>query len=590
MRIAQIALLFLICATARAQESTQATMDAIVARFTAEMDPAAMDALDSDAILSRITPEERAVLATKHSYFDVDIPVVVSVLRDAQQSVVPFWLTERGFEKSGLVVTNMLDWNYEVWQKSFPAGRVELGINGFDQHRAHYLVGVGPQEAGAKPVISNRYPAQHAMVTLEPGAPCYWDWSDLVLKEVPEALLGHTFLTTVRGRSREAHIIQAFRETPFPSSGKPDQIMLTWSGDPKTTQAIQWRTGTAIEDGVVRYRKAGSKGDFVEAAARSFVFEDRLLRNDTRIHRWTADLNGLEAATEYEYYVGSPAANLWSGYNRFKTAPAKKEPFTWVYFGDTHKAPEWGNTITQAFARHPETAFYTIGGDLVSTGLYRDHWDHLFAYSEHVVSQRPLMPSIGNHDDQDGLGCWMYLENFALPENGPDKLEKERAYSFEYGNALFVILDVTQVIEDQTAWLEQQLVGSSATWKFAIFHFPPYCMETDFDLDYADIRAAWGPLFDKYHMDMVFSGHVHSYMRSKPIRNQQVVDSPKEGTIYVVSIAIPNGPGKLPAKDFGAIWFGGPPLYQTIHIDGNRLEYTAREADGRVRDELAIEK
>ena len=35
----------------------------------------------------------------------------------------------------------------------------------------------------------------------------------------------------------------------------------------------------------------------------------------------------------------------------------------------------------------------------------------------------------------------LYLDNFTLPTNGPTSLEPERAYAFEYSNALFIILD-----------------------------------------------------------------------------------------------------------------------------------------------------
>ena len=35
----------------------------------------------------------------------------------------------------------------------------------------------------------------------------------------------------------------------------------------------------------------------------------------------------------------------------------------------------------------------------------------------------------------------MYLDLFTLRENGPSAVEKERAYSFEYSDALFIILD-----------------------------------------------------------------------------------------------------------------------------------------------------
>ena len=70
--------------------------------------------------------------------------------------------------------------------------------------------------------------------------------------------------------------------------------------------------------------------------------------------------------------------------------------------------------LLKANKKHEETAFYSIAGDMVSTGLYRSEWDELFGYSKDVFSYKPLMPVLGNHDRQDGLGSWMYYELFAL--------------------------------------------------------------------------------------------------------------------------------------------------------------------------------
>ena len=206
----------------------------------------------------------------------------------------------------------------------------------------------------------------------------------------------------------------------------------------------------------------------------------------------------------------------------FQTASDKDQSFSFIWFGDTHRAKSWGDLVQKSLKDHPETAFYSIAGDVVSTGLYRDDWDHLFEYSGEVFSRKPIMPVPGNHDNQDGLGAWMYQELFSLPRNGPPNVGPELTYSFNYKNALFLMIDVTAPIDAQTAWIKTQLSNSNATWKFAVFHFPPYSWEED----YPEIRNKWCSLFDQYHVDMVMSGHVHYYMRSKPMNNEQVVNEP----------------------------------------------------------------
>jgi hypothetical protein len=147
------------------------------------------------------------------------------------------------------------------------------------------------------------------------------------------------------------------------------------------------------------------------------------------------------------------------------------------------------------------------------------------------------------------------------------------------------MIDATSPIDDQTEWIERELAGSFAEWKFAMFHFPPYSS----DGGYPEIRTKWCSLFDKYHVDMVMSGHVHNYLRTKPMFREKPVSSAAAGTVYLVSIGIPdNDPqAKLP---FAESQVSGEMLYQKVNISGNKLEYKAMNIDGVVRDELIIIK
>jgi hypothetical protein len=87
-----------------------------------------------------------------------------------------------------------------------------------------------------------------------------------------------------------------------------------------------------------------------------------------------------------------------------------------------------------------------------------------------------------------------------------------------------------------TIWNEEQLAVSDAEWKFAMFHFPPYSSYGG----YPEIREKLCTLFDRYHVDMVMSGYVHNYLRTKPRNDEKPVSSPSAGTIYLISIGIPD--------------------------------------------------
>ncbi len=563
--------------------TVSAVMDDLVTRLYSSFSAGEMDTLSQEYLLTLFTPEERQVLSTQYWTFEVNVPVTVSLMRHEKQETVPFWLEASGFRKTEMIVKNE-SYTYEVWQKDFPKGRVELGVNGLDKHRPVYFISVAPQATGDSLEIAPVFPENQHFETMGPGAFTYHDWDELRLTEVPEALTGQVLFTTIRGRAREAHLIGAFRDTPYPSGNLPDQVLLTWSDDPKTTMDVQWRSNDRVAAGEVQYWQADSD-DTLSVSAFLYKMEDRLLRNDRYIHRFTGHMTQLEPGMLYGYRVGS-VSDGWSAPATFRTEAAAPAGFSFIWFGDTHRSPVYGEMVRKTFERHPEVSFYQIAGDLVSTGLYRDEWDRLFEYSGQVYAHKPLMPIPGNHDNQDGLGAWMYREMFSLPANGPDGIPEELTYAYTYQNALFLMIDGTQPVAEQSAWIEKQLAGSAARWKFAMFHFPPY----NFEEDYSEIRKEWCSLFDKYHVDMVMSGHMHYYLRTRPMHTEKPVSSPADGTIYTMSISIEGKQEHWPDEAYAVIRYKGGPLYQHISIQDHTMTYYCYNADGQVMDHITISK
>ena len=581
-------LLLLVTFTSCSQENipvgtVKETMDNIVSRFYGEFDKSQLDTIGNSFILQYLSEEEKEILASKYWNFDVNVPVTVSLMRDVGQETVPFWLEDEGFQKSGLEVKNTHS-VYEVWQKNYDAGPVNLGINGFDKHRPVYFISVGAQNKNEKLEITPLFPRDQHFETMEEGAFTYHDWSGLTLTEVPEELQGQVLFTTIRGRAREAHLIGAFRETIFPSSPSPDQVLLTWGGDPSTTMDIQWRSDLTIKEGTVKYWAMDSQ-DTLSAQAEKFMMEDRLLQNDRYIHRFTAKLSDLSPGTTYGYMVENND-QYTSPVFEFVTSKAAPSSFSFLWTGDVHNSEIWGEMMQRAHSNHPEAAFYMPAGDLVNTGLHRDDWDELFEYPGDVFARVPFMAVPGNHDSQDGLGAWMYKELFSYPTNGPSPEMEEMTYSFQYQNALFLMIDCTLPVDEQTEWIEKQLAASQADWKFAMFHFPPYNSIEP----YQDIIDAWGPLFDKYHVDMVMSGHFHYYLRTKPIKGGKIVESPADGTVYLMSVGTTGKNKEMKDGDYVAYQFGADFLYQHVEIDGTELSYTSYNQEGEPVDSLFIRK
>ncbi|MCO5237795.1 MAG: metallophosphoesterase family protein [Chitinophagaceae bacterium] len=563
------------------EQMVKEVMDKTVTSLYKTMSEQDLASLNDEQVMQLFNDGEKQVLATRHWMFDVNVPVTVSVMRSQAQQTVPFWLEPAGFVKTGQTMKNE-QITYEVWQKKFAAGQVGLGVNGFENYSLHYFVSVAPLDKNDRLELSNFFPSNQYVGELQDSAFVYHDWTELVLTGVPDNMKGQKLLTTIRGRGTESQLIGAFRKTTFPSSATPDQVMLTWSSDPATGIDIQWRTDTIINTGEVHYREKGTDRVMTVSAER-FRMEDRYLMNDRYINRFTAQLRNLKPGTTYEYQV-SPSTN-WTEKYTFSTEAADSS-FSFIWTGDTHHSPTIAKLYNLADQHHPDAAFYSIAGDLVSEGLHRDQWDDLFDFTKEVISRKPLMAVIGNHDTRRGLGAWMYRELFSYPKNAPAGVHQEHTYSFEYKNALFLMIESTASVDTQKVWIEEQLAKSNATWKFVMFHFAPY----NWDEPYFDIQSVWVPVFDKYHVDMVMNGHFHYYMRTRPMKAGEVVPSHKEGTVYVESIGIPTKPKERPDEPYAAVRNFDGDIYQHVKIAGNKLSFTAINADNKVIDAFTIQK
>lgn len=539
-----------------------------------------------------LTADERHVLATGHITFTVNQPVRLSILSDPSLPTPPFWLEEAGFARQpNRVPVNKVE--MIRWDKEFPAGGVQLGVNSFTGGGLHYLVLVAPLDPSKALEITQWYPGSLRPTPLAEGVKPYIDRSETWV-DVPKDLEGMTLVRTEYRRRDDARLVNLFRWTRHPAKPTPDQIVLTWSGDPKTTQTIQWRTATNTTRGVVAYQKKSllnrpNPRGLIQKEAASIEFTDRHLVNDRVVHRHTARLEGLEPETTYSYSLGDGTEEGWSELRDFTTAPAAEAAFSFVYMGDAQNGLyRWGSLVHQAHRSRPNAAFYLMAGDLVDRGNQRDDWDDFFFNASDIFDRKTLVPVIGNHECQGGHPT-MYLRQFTLPSNGPADMEPGRAYSYEYGNALFVVLDSNLPPAEQTPWLEETLKNSKATWKFATYHHPAYSSSAG--RDNTELRDAWIPLFDKYHVDLALQGHDHAYLRTFPLKDSKKVASPKEGTIYLIAVSGTKmyAQGQHEYTEYG---MSNVATYQVldIQIQGNRLVYRAYDVDGALRDHFVIEK
>lgn len=243
--------------------------------------------------------------------------------------------------------------------------------------------------------------------------------------------------------------------------------------------------------------------------------------NSVKIHEIT--LNNLLTETRYKYIVKSDqdSSKVYS----FKTAVRDSSHFRFIAYGDTRPRlnNDWSyhNKVAAAMKNvSPDFVLHT--GDLVYRGDSEDNWQDFFEGAVIYGSEAVLWPSIGNHDWYRDDNLENYRKYFSLPGN-------ERFYSFNYGNAHFIAIDVhSSYLEGsyQFQWLADDLYNTShdpsIRWIFAFMHYPYYNSGWDFAGRYSSLLTSIYPLFDSFNVDAVFTGHEHSYERTHLIRADKI--------------------------------------------------------------------
>jgi predicted phosphodiesterase len=179
--------------------------------------------------------------------------------------------------------------------------------------------------------------------------------------------------------------------------------------------------------------------------------------------------------------------------------------------------------------------------------------------------------ALGNHDDP--------TQRFYKPFN----MNGERYYSFKGPKAgvRFFALDSNYMSTEQLAWLEKELAGSGSDWKIAFFHHPIYSSGDRHGSD-ETLRTQLEPLFLKYGVDVVFTGHEHFYERLKPQKGIAYFISGSAAKLRRGNIA---SASPLTAKGFDEGY-----TFMVIEIVGDEMYFQTIEAGGRTVDSGVVKR
>lgn len=231
-------------------------------------------------------------------------------------------------------------------------------------------------------------------------------------------------------------------------------------------------------------------------------------------------VNGLEPATEYVYTVGD-------GFNerdgKFKTAleQGDESSFTFAYLADTQvsnasNAKALGATLAKVNEKNPD--FVYLAGDVTDKSTNESQWEWLFnndgVYStggEDMFANNLVAVTQGNHDNNE-----MYQHINAPEEAG------KIVYSFDYGCAKFIILNLESARYDEDARAQQEAylreavkdAKANGQWTIVGFHKSLYTGASHItDSDIIAARKYWAPIFAETDVDLVLQGHDHVYSR-----------------------------------------------------------------------------
>lgn len=160
--------------------------------------------------------------------------------------------------------------------------------------------------------------------------------------------------------------------------------------------------------------------------------------------------------------------------------------------------------MVQAHGKVPFEFVVMMGDNLYGSQKPRDFADKFaIPYGPLLRMGISFYATLGNHDEPD---------NRHYP---PFNMGGQRYYSFVKGPARFFVFDTNFLDPRQLEWIETSLRTSTDQWKIAVFHHPIY---SDGDRHGANVslRVVLEPLFVRYGVDVVFSGHEHIYERIKP--------------------------------------------------------------------------
>ncbi len=320
-------------------------------------------------------------------------------------------------------------------------------------------------------------------------------------------MLALLLLAMVRMESRVCAAAASVIRGPYLQQGTPGSLVL------------RWRTDIAT-DSLVGYGNV--PGNFSGVASNGAVVTEHIVT-----------VTNLQPDTKYFYEIGASSGWFPAATNDFfVTSPpigAMKPTRIWV-LGDSGTASAEAAAVRDAYtaytgARHTDL-WLMLGDNAYNSGLDTEYQAAVFNMYPTFLQNSVLWPTLGNHDSgsTSPSGVFPYFDIFTLPQNGEAggvASGTEHYYSFDYANIHLICLDSQSSDRSSNGvmcnWLRSDLAASLQDWVIAYWHHPPYSKgshDSDTDSHMIEMRENVLPILESFGVDLVLSGHSHSYERS----------------------------------------------------------------------------
>lgn len=369
-----------------------------------------------------------------------------------------------------------------------------------------------------------------------------------------------------------------FDAGPYLNNVTEESIQVVWETDRSARSVVRYGDRLPLADSLVFQREAG---ELHEDGTRSYIRK--------------AKIDGLRPGTAYFYEIeatDTAGVTIRSGISTFATARSDAQAYAFAVIADTEGRPHINNRIAKlAWDERPDFALHL--GDITDDGVTENKYEWNYEYFTgmgQLLERIPFFPVPGNGEDDR----YWYERYHALPDT-------TGYYRFVYGDAEFFMLDTNHPADlrpggKQYRWLEEALKASTARWKFVAHHHAIYSADDD---DYGDSweePAALGdtelqqlaPLYERYRVDVVFYGHLHTYQRTHPIREGHI----EQGGVTYIQAG--GAGGNLEDFTPTRAWYSAKTYrghhYCMVQVVGDTLMLNMYDIAGNPRDYLTLQK